>query len=246
MKKLLLFCSLTLLFFSCRKVDTNPTPPGSYDNQGLGASARDMLSATKYTSLVVQIQYMTGYPLEQEAIDNVSTYLNMLCNKPGGISISQMQIGAAADTLDPSKVAAIEKQNRTAFTSGNTLALYILVTSGVDTSKNTLGFAYRNTAVCLFGKTITSNSGGVRMPTRVALQSNVLMHEIGHILGLLNVGSPMVIDHEDPDHKNHCSNPFCLMYYSIELNDPGNLTTPGRILELDNNCRNDLKANGGK
>jgi hypothetical protein len=243
-KKLLLFCCLSLVFFSCRK--TEVTPSHNYDNQQLGNSANDLLGDTRFTTVVVQVQYMTGYKLEQDAIDHVTAFLSMLCKKPGGITITQTQIGATGDTLDPTKVAMLEKQHRTAYTSGTTIALYILVTDGVDTSKNTLGFAYRNTSLCLFGKTIANNSGGFGKPTRIALESNVLAHEIGHILGLINVGSPMVVNHEDPDHSKHCNNPLCIMYYSIELNGGGVISDPGRILELDYNCRNDLRANGGR
>jgi predicted Zn-dependent protease len=246
-KKTLLLLFITLSLFSCRKENTDPAYlPNSYSDQSLGASANDLLSAAKYTTLTVQVQYMPGYQLDTNAINNVTAYLNTLCNKPSGITITQSQIAANGDTLNPERVAILERQNRTAYTNGSTIALYIIVTDGYDTSGTVLGFAYRNTSICLFGKSIVNNSGGLFEPSRVSLESSVLEHELGHIMGLVNLGTPMVTSHQDVAHGNHCSNPACLMYYSIDVYDGSNLLHPNNIPILDSNCRADLHANGGK
>ncbi|MFI5195562.1 MAG: hypothetical protein ACHQD8_00595, partial [Chitinophagales bacterium] len=213
MKKIILLFCVTLFFFSCRKVSNDPAYlPNSYSDQPIGASAHDLLSAAKYTTINIQVQYMPGYELDATAISNVTAYLNTLCNKPGGINITQSQVAGNGDTLNPEKVGILEKQNRTAYTSGSTIALYILVTDGYDTSGTVLGFSYRNTSICLFGKNIFNNSGGLFEPSREALESSVLEHELGHMMGLVNTGSPMVVNHQDPAHGNHCNNPHCLMY----------------------------------
>jgi len=63
--------------------------------------------------------------------------------------------------LSTQGVIDIEKQNRTVFTTGSQLEIYLLITDGSYTSGNVLGIAYRNTSMCLFGKIIHDNSGGV-------------------------------------------------------------------------------------
>jgi hypothetical protein len=246
MKKLLLFFCLSLFFFSCKKQAANDpyALPDSYSNQALGKSANDLLSGAKYTSVNIQIQYMPGYELDAGAISNVTNYLNILCNKPDGITITQTQIAANGDTLNPSKIAVIEKQNRTAYTTGTSISIYVLVTDGYDTSVTTLGISYRNTSVCLLGKDIFDHSGGIGQITRAALETSVLEHELGHILGLVNVGTPMQSAHQDVAHGNHCTNTNCLMYYAIELHK--GLGTYSTVPVLDSSCIQDLKANGGK
>jgi len=247
MKNSLLFLGMLLLFFSCKKAsNTGPeTLPNAYSDQAIGKSANDLLSASKYTSLQIQIQYMGTYQLDTATISNLSAYLNSLCNKPGGISITQTAISATGDTLDLDKVATLEKQYRTDYTSGSTIAVYIMVTDGYDTSASILGFAYRNTSICLFGKDIFANSGASGEVTRVSLETSVLEHEFGHLMGLVNLGSTMVSNHQDLTHGNHCINPACLMYWSIETHTglPGLLNN---IPKLDSNCLADLAANGGK
>ena len=247
MKSQLLFIACVLFLFSCKKEsNTNPeTLPNSYSDQALGKSANDLLSGAKYTTLNIQVQYMPGYELETATITNLTNYLNGICNKPGGINITQTQIAANDNTFTVDSAAITERINRTAYTSGSTIAVYILVTDGYDTSQATLGFAYRNTSICLFGKDIFTNSGGLLQVSRVALETSVLEHEFGHILGLVNLGSPMQVFHQDTVHGNHCNNAHCLMYYAIDTHDalPGMSNT---VPVLDSNCLNDLRANGGK
>jgi hypothetical protein len=245
MQKLIPFLFITLFLFSCGKQNINPyTLPDGYSNQDVGKSANDLLSGAKYTTLNIQVQYMPGYALDTAAITNLINFLNAICNKPGGISVTQTEIPGNGDTLDPAKVEVLEKQHRTAYTSGSNISLYILVTDGYDTSTATLGFAYRNTSICLFGKDIFDHSGGFGTITRVALESTVLEHELGHMLGLVNLGSPTVATHQDTDHGNHCNNPKCLMYYATEIHK--GLITYSKIPALDSNCIADLRANGGK
>lgn len=247
MRKLLTFSLVVIVLFSCKKQQiVNPEAlPNAYSNQALGKSAFDMLSSTTYTSLTVQIQYMTGYSLADATIANLTVFLDSICNKPDGITINQTEIAAHGHVFTVDSAAIVEKNNRTAYTNGHTLVLYILVTDDFDTSLTTLGFAYRNTSICLFGKDIFTNSGGPGQVTRVALETSVLEHEICHIMGLVNLGTPMVVPHEDPSHVNHCVNPRCLMYYAINTNRAF-LGMAGAIPLIDSNCRRDLRANGGK
>ena len=234
--------------FSCKKETTYApgTLPNSYSNQSLGASAKDMLTDNTYTSITIQVQYMPGYSLDPTTISNVTAYLSGICNKPDGVTITQTQIAADGDSLNLTQVAILESQNRTSYTSGHNLALYVLVTDGYDTAGAVLGFAYRCTSICLFGGNIFAHSGGLGEVTRDALESSVLEHELGHILGLVNNTTPMVVPHQDVAHGYHCTNPNCLMYYAMETNDGLGMIGANNIPLLDSNCMDDLHANGGK
>ena len=247
MKKLLLIWGFTLFFYSCKKQNTNPEAlPNAYSNQVIGQSASDLLSSKTYTSISIQIQYMPGFPLDTTVLKNVTDYLGMLCNKPDGITITQTQIaGNNSDTVTTSKAALLEKQYRTAYTSGKNLALYVLITDGYNNDPGILGFAFRNTSVCLFGQNIYDHSGSLGQTTRVCLESSVLEHELGHLLGLVNLTTPMLTNHQDATHGNHCSNANCLMYWAIQTHNIIR-TVIRNIPVLDTNCREDLHAFGGK
>src|SRR4030095_6546174 len=124
------------------------------------------------------------------------------------------------------------------------IALYILYTNGNYTDNNVLGIAYKNTSVVLFGKKINDNSGGLGQASRTKLVATVAEHEMGHLLGLVDLGSPMVTGHKDGAHGSHCSNTACLMYYASETSDILGFLITGNIPVLDVNCRADLQANG--
>lgn len=247
MKNLFYLVLIGMFFCSCsKKANTGPeTLPDPYSNQATGKSAGDLLGSARFTSLNVQIQYMPGYPLDTATISYVYGYLNGICNKPGGITISKTEIPATGDTLNVNQIATLEKQYRTAYTSGSTVSVYVLVTNGFDTSVSVLGLSYRNTSICLFGRDIYANSGGPAQVSRVRLETSVLEHELGHLMGLVNLGTPMLAAHQDVAHGNHCTNTSCLMYWETETHASlfgGNSTIP----VLDSNCLADLRGNGGK
>lgn len=238
---------ILLAGLSCQKASNTVPADNGYDNQAVGASAHDLLSAANYTSVNLEIQYMPGFQPDAGAVGNLTSFLNMLVNKPGGIQVTQAQIPAAGSaTLSQADVENIEKQYRTRSTGGSRLAIYILFTNGNYTANGVLGFAYLNTSICIFGKTIRDNSGGVGQIDAATLESTVLEHEIGHIMGLVNLGSSMQTPHEDSNHPHHCNNQNCLMYYATETTDALAFLTGGNVPALDANCRADLKANGGK
>jgi len=250
MKTNIKFFLFILLVTGCSKSKDNyVNNPGASDfhNRAVGASANEILSASKYSSLKIEVQYMTGYPPDAGALNHLQNTLSALINKTSGISIVTKEIPASSKSvLSINDVIEIEKNNRTAFTSGSELAVCILYTNGTYSDANVLGIAYKNTSVAIFGKTIYDNSGGIGQASRTKLEATVLEHELGHLLGLVDIGSPMQTGHKDAAHGNHCNNTNCLMYYASETKDILGFLITGSIPSFDSNCRADLQANGGK
>ena len=249
MKKnnLVLFCIGCILFLAgCTKNDAAIyTAPKDF--RATGSSAKDILSAQTYAILKIDIKYMPGFALDAATINNVTAFLNTYVNKGGGIFITQQQIAASGKTsLTINEIIAIEKDTRTTITDVNQLAINVLITDGAYSTPNVLGIAYYNTSMCLFGKTINDNSGAVGQTSRVKLQTTVMEHELGHLMGLVDIGSPMQTPHKDAANGNHCNNTGCLMYYKSETTDILGFLITGAIPTFDANCMADLKANGGK
>ncbi len=252
MKTLLCFIIAIVIFFiGCSKSGSsyvnNPDIPDYLHNRPVGASGNELLSSSKYSSLKIEVQYMTGYQPDAAALNHLQTTLQALINKPSGISIVTKEIPASSSlALSVNDVYTIEKNNRTAFTSGSEIAVYILYTNGNYTDNNVLGVAYKNTSAVLFGKKINDNSGGFGQASRTKLVSTVIEHEVGHLLGLVDLGSPMQTNHKDAANGSHCNNNNCLMYYASETSDIFGFLITGNIPSFDVNCKADLTANGGK
>lgn len=239
-----------IIFLGCSKSndDNGGTNNGiTATNLSVGASAKEMLTATK-PNLVIEISYMTGYKLQDASVNNLVSFFQTYLNKPGGIQVIQKEIAASANaTLDLTQIRAIEAANRTVQNTGSQVAIHILVTNGgYTTTANVIGVAYNNTSIALFGRTIFTNSGGIGQVSRIKLETATLNHEAAHLLGLVNIGTPLTVAHEDGAHKGHCNNSACLMYYITNTTDMMGALMTGNIPGLDANCHNDLIANGGK
>ena len=157
--KIIIPIVLIVLFTGCQKSKTiytnNPNAPESLHNRSVGASANELLASSKYASLKIEIQYMPGYAPDASALNHLQSTLSSLLNKPSGISIVTNQVAAASNlTLSADDVLQIERNNRTAFTTDNQIAVYVLYTNGNYTENNVLGVAYRNTSLAIFGKKI--------------------------------------------------------------------------------------------
>jgi hypothetical protein len=251
MKPVLKLILAAILLSGCSKSSTsyvnNPNAPDYLHNRPVGASANEILASSKYTSLKIEIQYMTGFAPDPAAINHLQTVLAGLINKPGGVSVVTKEIPASSNTtLSVNDVLNVEHNNRTAFTGSTEIALYVLYTNGNYTESNVLGIAYKNKSVNLYVKKIHDNSGGLGQASRTKLEATVLEHEIGHLLGLVDLGSGMQTAHKDGAHGNHCNNSSCLMYYASETSDILGFLITGNIPVLDANCKADLHANGGQ
>jgi hypothetical protein len=227
-----------LLVFSCTKEPQNRVR----DFKTVGASACYFLSAGNYPSLTVEISYMPGYGPDAGAINNLHSFLARHLNKPAGINIVLKELPASGETvLTLGEVQSLEKRYRSIYSDESNIAAHILIVDADYDNHNIQAFSYYNTSICIFGKTISDHFSEAGERTYYLLLSTLMQHEFGHLLGLVGWGSPIVMSHQDPANGHHCTNPKCLMYYSINSTMYEGITP-----SLDADCLADLKANGGK
>lgn len=219
---------------------------------GVGESAQDMLSEKDFKSMVIEIQYPKGYQLPSGLSGDIVDFLNEYCNKSKGIEVVTKELSIPSNnTYTLEQVRSIEDSYRTKFGKNEKLALYLFIAGGDYTDNNgtgrVLGIAHRNTSMVLFQKTIRDNTGGLAQPSEELATNSIFRHELGHLLGLVNIGSNMQTDHEDTSHEHHCNNEDCLMYWSYNSGpDMGNLLGMSSAPDFDASCQADLRANGGK
>jgi hypothetical protein len=262
---LLLVGSLTLFstMVGCAGDDGND--PGV-----LGSEAANILSTTSYPKFVVEIDYVEGYAPDAKAYEFVKKVISEVMEKPGGADVY-------LDTVLPpmgedheyllTDIKAIEKEHRSTYRGGDTVAMYFLFLDGryqgdTDTLM-TLGLAYSGSSMVMF----KNNFAKVCAPLVAANEDSpdiaellcplsegtTWVHEMGHLMGLVNTGTEMVTPHQDPDdHGAHCDNPDCIMFW---LNNTTSMmdTIIQRIetgnkdfFPFDGNCLADLEAMGSQ
>lgn len=231
--------------------DNGPNGPDPYSHTlGAGASANDFLSGESYTELVVEIDYMTGHAPDSDALDQLATFLEARLNKTTITFRTPTEIAAGGQqTYTVSDIRSLEEANRDDFTEGGTLTAYMLFVDGTFEQENVLGVAYYNTSTAYFGGAYEEASGGLGQPSRTLTEATSFRHEFGHLFGLVAIdgsGTEMQTEHQDEAHGHHCDNDQCLMYYAIESTDLFGGVLGAEIPSLDQNCIDDLRANGGR
>lgn len=240
------YAILLILGFNCS--DSTQTPAV---NVPVVVSPNDFLSGSKYTSLVIEIVSVTGFAPSGTAVNNLKAFLQARLNKSAGITVTLASIASPGkSTYSLADVQTIEGANRKQKTSGTILTAFFFFAdadySGNSGSAKVLGIAYGSSSMALFEKTVTEFSGGVGEPSVSTLETAVMNHEFGHILGLVNNGTSMISAHQDTANGKHCNDSNCLMYFNVETSDViGNLLG-GSVPGLDANCIADLQGNGGK
>ncbi|WP_245224728.1 membrane metalloprotease [Pseudozobellia sp. WGM2] len=224
----------------------------SENKQSVGDSANDLLSPANFDEIVFELFYVDGFEPTENTIANFEEFLEQRLNKPQGISLELKKMDSPGqESYSANDIRAIEDDIRTSYNIDNTIAVFGIFLDG-EYSENTengsvLGIAYRNTSFAIFEETIKSFSGQTFGPSLTVLESTVLNHEFGHLLGMVNAGTPMQQDHQDVEHGRHCTEDTCLMYWTAETGEGlVNMLSGGTIPDFDSQCLADLQANGGK
>jgi len=182
-----------------------------------GECRYEILRSTDYSRLHIEINYVTEYAPDSEAVDLLKQRIQETTDKTS-VSVSQNGFGSTDSSYSLEEILAIEKEQRERHKSGNTFIIHILYLNGeYEDNDQTLGLAYTGSSFVLFKEQIEEVQFGFISAEEV--ERSVIVHEYGHLLGLINNGYESPHDHEDPDHPHHSSNDESVMYWSIETLD---------------------------
>lgn len=260
MKKIIFILLIVFQVSSCSKdANNNSDDDGNNNVPNIGAnqmptgtSANDLLSDANFTSIIVELVFVEGNAPSQTSINNFVDFLEERTFKPDGITVETRSIASPGNSpYTNQEIIEIEDANRTQYNSGNQIAVWAFFADGESSANSNssivLGTAYRNTSFVIYEETIQDLSNSPLEPNRDVLETTVINHEFGHILGLTNLGTDLQSDHEDSAHPKHCNVEGCLMYWSAETGSGiDNLVGLSSAPELDSQCIADLQANGGQ
>lgn len=167
-------------------------------------------------------------------------------------------IGAVADEqIDVTDALALANAHRDSHDADGVKTYYIVFVSGnfADASgpnPDVLAVSIGDTGVIVMFKEVirSAGSGGLPNLDRFVEQS-VLVHELGHGVGLVHNGVPMAAPHEDSAHPAHCTDDHCVLYYanggaSAMAQFAQQYVVSGNSILFDPQCLADVDAvNGG-
>lgn len=227
--KLLYGILLSLFVTACTSVSSQRFEP---DNLFSGMRPLHYLSDTLYDKMIIEVIQVEGAAPLPGDLDALLATAKKYCKKPQGITI-------ITDSIIPRSEVTIQRwknddifqmENKYAKyrTGGKTVVLHYLYVHGVyyDNWQQTAAVTIGPETVAFFYD-LYGRYG--------SHESNIIAcHEFGHILGLVNSGTPAIRDeHIDPNNKVHCRNIKCVMYFMSGFAD--------QSTEYDDYCQEDLR-----
>ncbi|MGH2759585.1 MAG: hypothetical protein ACRDKJ_08475 [Actinomycetota bacterium] len=210
---------------------------GVDDFARLGANTRLYLSS-EIPKLVVEIDALEGYTPSPSAVGLLRSRLASVVDKPGGIEILPVEtFTGGRESWNEEQLIAVQRQHRDRWSDRNAIVLYVLYVDGSFTDDATsLGVSFNASMYAMFAEQIRS-AAATPLVSGEAIERAVLVHEMGHILALVNLGYDSPRDHEDPRHEGHSNNPDSVMYWAVDnvgvANLVGGRTSPPTQFDAD-------------
>ena len=218
---------------------TDAVPDGGAKAVGTGSpgdGAARLLRPAGAARIVVQVLAQDGAAPPQQVLDHVRRVLADASGKPvgvvGGGTPPARQTWSPADL----RAAAVAGSRPSAPDEG--LIHLLFVRGSSDRGPETLGLAVASDVVGVFSERVDDAARG--LVTTTALMDAVTLHEVGHVLGLVDL--VLKTGRADPDHPGHSSNPGSVMYWAVESSVVSDLLTGGPPREFDDRDRADLAA----
>lgn len=195
---------------------------------------RDYIRSDSYTKLVLEIDYMPGLAPAQISQDRLVAGLADLLDKPDGIEIvldKELPARGADHEWTFAELDATLDANLDYEVDEKTVKIHTIFVDGHseldDATGKVLGLSWGGWKLVVFNESVQDSCIVLRpngKPFSIKKQDtickitehSVWIHEIGHLLGLVDNGLPMVSDHRDPDpgHGAHDDNELCVMYWA--------------------------------
>lgn len=185
----------------------------------VGANGKPMLQAS-YPNLVIEVDVQDCTSSDAAAVDHLVSTLRSVVDKPGGVILA----GGNTFSSDrrqwtASDLRGVAEANRSNYSTGDTVAVYVLYACGAfhadGQETSAIGAAYNASEFAVFPQRWNDGIGALLGSNR-AVERAVLVHEAGHLFGLVNLTYRSEIAHEDPDHPGHSSSRRSVMYWAIE------------------------------
>lgn len=192
-----------------------------------------------------------GAPTWYIARDSVtalfSTHTARTVTVPATLADMQLIADQGRTTWTSAQLTALGDAQFGSAVSGTAATLGVIFLNGTyEGDTGILGIHITGRPYAFVFKDVVASVGGTAFQQKYIEQATV-MHELGHALGLVNNGVPMVAAHEDVTHAHHSSDTNCVMYWAVEgkstvLSMIGNFSTANRRNVFGTNSLNDGRA----
>lgn len=201
--------------------------PGPAPVGPVGSAAVRYLRPSGSERVLVQVLVQDGAAPQAAVPERIRQVLAELSGKPVTMATAAVGGGARAWTSD--ELRALADSSSPAQTAEQAVLSLLFLRGGFAENEGAVGVAVRGDVAAVFAERVDEAAGP--FGDRGAVQDAVAMHEVGHLLGLVD----LVVDsgRDDPEHPGHSPNRGSVMYYAVESTLLGTLLSGGPPRDFD-------------
>lgn len=190
-----------------------------------------LLRGEPFTRLVVEVDAVAGMEPYGENPAQLADGLESVVDKPDGVEVAldgDLESAGADHAWTFDELQALAGDSFDLALADDAIAIHLLFVDGHSADDSdagvVLGEAWSHTHIAIFKQTIDDVCSASVLPEALREQQcrdaelSILIHEAGHLLGLVDNDLPMVEPHRDQDeaHGRHDADDGCVMYWAYE------------------------------
>lgn len=202
----------TALPFDASATPTSQGPASTtkIDDLGpVGSTARRILAKGAFTKIIIEVLHVEGRYPDPAALGHLVATVREVSGKVVELT--------AADPLPPKEtpysvheMQDLSKKRKTA-SSDPTLSIVVMSLDGsLEDAPLAIGASVGATVIAIFPdkiRNITKDPAGI--------QAAALVHELGHILGLIDIAIESPRPREHPEHRGHSTSRTSVMFWAV-------------------------------
>lgn len=204
------------------------------------ASAAALVGPTAHRLLRVEVDHVEGHAPDPAALELLWLRLAERTDHADGVEVVVDDVlpptGRERHTVDD--VRALAAACLDGWPTDDVGVIHVLYLDGEADfafDYSLAGAALGHTTIVLFHAAIARAAGG-QAAWAAEIERSTLVHEAGHVLGLVGDGAPEVLPHQDAAQPGHCDQPGCVMGW----------TPDEQAMDFCPRCKDDLRAIGGR
>ncbi len=185
---------------------TSPAPaPGA-----VGAFAPYYLRPAASGRIVVDVRSQAGAEPQQATLAHLESVLGQVSGKR--IDVLGAGVGGAGRQWTADDLRALADAEGASAGPGDAVLHLLFLAGGYAGDDHVLGISVRSDVAAVFSDRVDQAAG--LLADRGRIEDAVTMHEVGHLLGLVDLF--LATGRADPDHPGHSRNRGSVMYYAVE------------------------------
>ena len=210
--------------------------------KGIPGSLTMACLTDSHNQMILEIDYEAGYKPETSSTDLLKQRIDEVCSFSKGITLEFTETDfddVGTWSADDVREQGWEHKEDDP-TNGKTLRWQLLFPAESNDDENVLGVAVDASTIAIVGESVDDAAGLFNRPSAEDVENSVIVHEAGHLLGLVNLVYTSPVDHEASDKPGHSNNEDSVMYWAIESVTVANFISGDLPNEFDQDDKDDL------